>query len=138
MVCLLLLLLNGVVALVTASGEKAIHCISCAAAHDLAMTTRLQLHLSAKELKNLGGLMGKSDPFAVVTSRGDNANNKPVIVGQTDVYVFDSVIVCESVGDAGCADFLSVEGSKHTYRELFRLPAAEKDDYHPAPLLVLA
>ena len=31
--------------------------------------------------------MGKSDPFAVVTMRGDNANNKPVVVGQTDVYV---------------------------------------------------
>jgi hypothetical protein len=52
--------------------------------------TRLQLHLSAKNLKNLGslgGLLGKSDPFAVVTVRGDNANNKPVVVGQTDVYV---------------------------------------------------
>jgi len=49
-------------------------------------TTRLQLHLSAKNLKNLGGLLGgKSDPFAVVTVRGDNANNKPVVVGQTDV-----------------------------------------------------
>jgi len=31
--------------------------------------------------------MGKSDPFAVVTMRGDNANNRPVVVGQTDVYV---------------------------------------------------
>ena len=50
--------------------------------------TRLQLHLSAKNLKNLGGFLGgKSDPFAVVTMRGDNANNKPVVVGQTDVYV---------------------------------------------------
>ena len=49
-------------------------------------TSRLQLHLSAKNLKNLGGLLGgKSDPFAVVTVRGDNANNKPVVVGQTDV-----------------------------------------------------
>ena len=48
-------------------------------------TTRLQLHLSAKGLKNLGGMMGKSDPFAVVTVRGDNPNNKPVVVGQTDV-----------------------------------------------------
>lgn len=47
--------------------------------------TRLQVHLSARDLKNLGGLMGKSDPFAVVTMRGDNANNKPVVVGQTDV-----------------------------------------------------
>lgn len=32
-------------------------------------------------------MSGKSDPFAVVTMRGDNANNKPVVVGQTDVYV---------------------------------------------------
>jgi hypothetical protein len=46
---------------------------------------RLQLHLSAKELKNLSGLMGTSDPFAVVTVRGDNPNNRPVVVGQTDV-----------------------------------------------------
>jgi hypothetical protein len=49
------------------------------------VTSRLQLHLSAKNLKNLGGLMGRSDPFAVVTVRGDNADNKPVVVGQTDV-----------------------------------------------------
>lgn len=50
------------------------------------MTTRLQLHLSAKDLKNLGGfLSGRSDPFAVVTVRGDNPNNKPQVVGQTDV-----------------------------------------------------
>ena len=50
-------------------------------------TIRMQLHLSAKALKNLGGLIGKSDPFAVVTVRGDDPNNKPVVVGQTDVYV---------------------------------------------------
>jgi hypothetical protein len=30
---------------------------------------------------------GTSDPFAVVTVRGDNSQNKPVVVGQTDVYV---------------------------------------------------
>ena len=58
--------------------------------------TRLQLHLSAKNLKNLGGLFsGKSDPFAVVTMRGDNANNKPVVVGQTDVYVISK---CSALG----------------------------------------
>jgi Copine/C2 domain len=51
------------------------------------MTTRLQLHLSAKNLKNLKGFMGTSDPFAVVTVRGDNENNSPHIVGQTEVYV---------------------------------------------------
>ena len=56
--------------------------------------TRLQLHLSAKELKNLGGMLGKSDPFAVVTVRGDNANNKPVVVGQTDVYVWIVYLCC--------------------------------------------
>lgn len=49
-------------------------------------TIRLQIHLSAKKLKNLAGPFGgKSDPFAVVTVRGDNPNNKPVVVGQTDV-----------------------------------------------------
>jgi hypothetical protein len=51
----------------------------------LTMTSRLQLHLSAKDLKNLSGLMGKSDPFAVVTLRGDAPNNNPSIIGQTDV-----------------------------------------------------
>lgn len=59
----------------------------------MSQNTRLQLHLSAKDLKNLGGLLsGKSDPFAVVTVRGDNANNKPIVVGQTDVYVI--LFVC--------------------------------------------
>jgi hypothetical protein len=51
--------------------------------------------LSAKGLKNLGGMLsGKSDPFAVVTVRGDNPNNKPLVVGQTDVYV----IFCRQYG----------------------------------------
>jgi hypothetical protein len=49
------------------------------------MATRLQLSLSAKGLKNLSGLMQKSDPFAVVTVRGDNPDNKPEVVGRTDV-----------------------------------------------------
>jgi hypothetical protein len=73
-------------------------------------TTRLQLHLSAKNLKNLGGgrslFGGTSDPFAVVTVRGDNSQNKPVVVGQTDVYVsiisvsiaIDLFIFCSFVG----------------------------------------
>ena len=51
------------------------------------MTSRLQLHLSARDLKNMSGLMGRSDPFAVVTVRGDDQNNKPRVVGQTEVYV---------------------------------------------------
>lgn len=55
------------------------------------MTTRLQLHLSAKNLKNLKGFMGTSDPFAVVTVRGDNENNSPHIVGQTEVYVLKTL-----------------------------------------------
>jgi hypothetical protein len=37
--------------------------------------------------------MGMSDPFAVVTVRGDNQNNKPRVVGQSDVYVL-CVCVC--------------------------------------------
>ncbi len=49
------------------------------------MTCRLQLSLTAKNLTNLSGLLGKSDPFAVVTVRGDNPDNRPVVVGQTDV-----------------------------------------------------
>jgi hypothetical protein len=35
-------------------------------------------------------MMGKSDPFAVVTFRGDTPNNNPTIVGQTDV-VFNNL-----------------------------------------------
>ena len=49
------------------------------------MTTRLQVHLSAKGLKNMAGFRGTSDPFAVVTVRGDDVNNRPRVVGQTDV-----------------------------------------------------
>jgi hypothetical protein len=49
------------------------------------MTSRLQLSLSANTLKNLSGMMSKSDPFAVVTVRGDNPDNKPEVVGRTDV-----------------------------------------------------
>ncbi|KAL7560832.1 hypothetical protein ACA910_013268 [Epithemia clementina (nom. ined.)] len=54
------------------------------------MSSRLQLHLSARDLKNIAGLMGVSDPFAVVTVRGDSENNKPRVVGQTDV-VFNNL-----------------------------------------------
>ena len=49
------------------------------------MATKLQLSLSAQNLKNLAGIMQKSDPFAVVTVRGDNPDNKPEVVGRTDV-----------------------------------------------------
>lgn len=50
------------------------------------MTTRLQVHLSAKSLKNLGGLLsGVSNPFAVITVRGDSPDNAPQVLGQTDV-----------------------------------------------------
>ncbi len=48
---------------------------------------RLQLSLNAKGLKNLAGVFNKSDPFAIVTVRGDAVDNPPVIVGQTEVYV---------------------------------------------------
>jgi hypothetical protein len=47
--------------------------------------TRLQLSLSGNGLKNLAGLLNKSDPFAVVTVRGDYKDNKPEVVGRTDV-----------------------------------------------------
>mmetsp|Transcript_17172 Transcript_17172/g.25380 ORF Transcript_17172/g.25380 Transcript_17172/m.25380 type:complete len:602 (-) Transcript_17172:792-2597(-) len=46
---------------------------------------RLQLSLSAKGLSNLSGAFNKSDPFAVVTVRGESADKPPVIVGQTEV-----------------------------------------------------
>ena len=54
------------------------------------MTSRLQLHLSARELKNIAGLMGTSDPFCVVTVRGDDQNNPPTVIGQTEV-VFNNL-----------------------------------------------
>jgi len=53
-------------------------------------TTRLQLSLSGKDLKNLSGLFEMSDPFAVVTFRGSNQDNKPEIIGRTDV-VFNNL-----------------------------------------------
>eukprot|EP00523_Entomoneis_sp_CCMP467_P009056 CAMPEP_0168729774 /NCGR_PEP_ID=MMETSP0724-20121128/6388_1 /TAXON_ID=265536 /ORGANISM="Amphiprora sp., Strain CCMP467" /LENGTH=633 /DNA_ID=CAMNT_0008776691 /DNA_START=39 /DNA_END=1940 /DNA_ORIENTATION=- len=54
------------------------------------MTSRLQLHLSARDLKNLSGLMGMSDPFAVVTVRGDSKKNSPKVIGCTEV-VFNNL-----------------------------------------------
>ena len=48
-------------------------------------TTRLQLSLSGKDLKNVSGLFEMSDPFAVVTSRGSNPDNKAEIIGRTDM-----------------------------------------------------
>eukprot|EP00525_Craspedostauros_australis_P003815 CAMPEP_0198123684 /NCGR_PEP_ID=MMETSP1442-20131203/38121_1 /TAXON_ID= /ORGANISM="Craspedostauros australis, Strain CCMP3328" /LENGTH=50 /DNA_ID=CAMNT_0043782927 /DNA_START=536 /DNA_END=688 /DNA_ORIENTATION=- len=48
-------------------------------------TAKLQLSLSARRLKNLSGMLAKSDPFAVVTFRGDDPENRPQIVGRTDV-----------------------------------------------------
>ena len=59
-------------------------------------STRLQLHLAARDLKNLsrGLLKGKSDPFAVVTVRGDKKENDPYVVGQTDVYVLLLLFIC--------------------------------------------
>jgi len=53
-------------------------------------TSRLQLSLSAKSLKNLAGILNTSDPFAVITVRGDSQDNPPVIVGQTEV-VYNSL-----------------------------------------------
>lgn len=53
----------------------------------MAPSARLQLSLSAKGLKNISGFLNKSDPFAVVTVRGDNPDNPPYVAGQTEVYV---------------------------------------------------
>mmetsp|Transcript_1319 Transcript_1319/g.2161 ORF Transcript_1319/g.2161 Transcript_1319/m.2161 type:complete len:604 (-) Transcript_1319:52-1863(-) len=46
---------------------------------------RLQLSLSALGLSNLAGILQTSDPFTVVTVRGDSPDNPPQIVGQTEV-----------------------------------------------------
>jgi hypothetical protein len=46
---------------------------------------RLQLSLSATGLTNLAGILNTSDPLAVVTVRGDQPDNPPTIVGQTEV-----------------------------------------------------
>ena len=48
-------------------------------------TTRLQLSLSGKDLKNVSGLFEISDPFAVVTSRGSKKDDTPKIIGRTNV-----------------------------------------------------
>jgi len=53
-------------------------------------SARLQLSLSGKGLKNLSGFLDLSDPFAVVTLRGDNKDNKPEIIGRTEV-VFNNL-----------------------------------------------
>ena len=49
------------------------------------MRKRLQLSLSANGLPNLKGMFQTSDPFAVVTHRGDSPDNSPEVVGCTDV-----------------------------------------------------
>jgi serine/threonine protein kinase len=49
------------------------------------MTQVLQLSLSAKGLKNISSLLQTSDPFALVNIRGDNPDNRPVVIGQTNV-----------------------------------------------------
>jgi hypothetical protein len=48
-------------------------------------SNRLQLSLSANGLSNLAGILATSDPFTVVTVRGDSPDNPPQIVGQTEV-----------------------------------------------------
>jgi len=53
-------------------------------------TSRLQLSLSGKNLTNLAGILNTSDPFAVITVRGDSPDKPPVIVGQTEV-VYNSL-----------------------------------------------
>jgi hypothetical protein len=60
-------------------------------------TSRLQLLLSAHILKMFaqdffGG--GTSNPFAVVNEGVDNSSNKPVLVGQTEVYVSIAFCCC--------------------------------------------
>jgi hypothetical protein len=54
--------------------------------------TRLQVSISAKGLKNISGLLSKSDPFAIVTVRGDDPDSPqlPQIAGHTNV-VFDNL-----------------------------------------------
>ena len=52
---------------------------------DSKMRKRLQLSLSANGLPNLKGMFQTSDPFAVVTHRGDSPDNSPEVVGCTDV-----------------------------------------------------
>lgn len=51
----------------------------------MSQSSRLQLSLSGKNLKNLAGFFEKSDPFCVVTVRGEDKNNPPIIVGETEV-----------------------------------------------------
>ena len=46
---------------------------------------RLQLSITAKKLTNLHyAMLGKSNPFAIVTVRGDNPDNAPTVIGHTE------------------------------------------------------
>lgn len=51
----------------------------------LAMEARLQVSLSAHGLRNLAGFRNTSDPFAVLSLRGEHKDDPPTIVGQTEV-----------------------------------------------------
>ena len=46
---------------------------------------RLQVSLSAAGLKNIAGRLNVSDPFAMLSVRGENKDDKGVIVGKTNV-----------------------------------------------------
>ena len=50
---------------------------------------KLELSLRAKNLQNVAGVLkGTSDPFAVVTKIAMGSNEKPEVLGQTEVYVY--------------------------------------------------
>mmetsp|Transcript_12399 Transcript_12399/g.17621 ORF Transcript_12399/g.17621 Transcript_12399/m.17621 type:complete len:161 (-) Transcript_12399:451-933(-) len=51
----------------------------------MSKSTRLQVSLTAKGLKNISGMLDTSDPFAIVTIRGKDPDADPIIAGHTDV-----------------------------------------------------
>jgi len=66
---------------------------------------RLQLSLSATDLMNSAGFLAMSDPFAIVTVRGDDADkNQPIVAGFTNV--------CYNCLDPNWSTVIVIEGYK--------------------------
>jgi fructose 1,6-bisphosphatase len=54
--------------------------------HDNNKQTRVQISLYASKLKNVAGTFkGKSDPYAVVTLLAGGLQEKPEVLGKTEV-----------------------------------------------------
>jgi hypothetical protein len=52
--------------------------------HIINKMMKVELSLHASKLKNVGGLGGKSDPYAVVTHISTQPGQKPQVIGKTE------------------------------------------------------